>query len=261
MTLNLEPAAADGDGTPVIDIEHRRLVLPRHLVPIGLLLLDGRLSRDRQGISAGLDQLEAAGIAAEGKIHPIARSILAPIADPAVVISINFPMSTTREIATVWRRGQAATVGTSRDRARFELCPIEADLIPFHLAALANLRVRPIAELEPIEIAADALAAVTRAVPASTEAAWSILRAVGLTDRAIKQLLDLQSPMARRWSVTTLWSEPDGFVGENMVEIIDGGPEGYWEVSTITADEKVIFTPRTLDAVLRLLADTASGSG
>ena len=46
-----------------------------------------------------------------------------------------------------------------------------------------------------------------------------------------------------------------------MVEIIDGGPEGYWEVSTITADEKVVFTPRTLDAVLRLLADTASGSG
>ena len=64
----------------------------------------------------------------------------------------------------------------------------------------------------------------------------------------------ITEPAAVRWRISTLWCEPDGFVGDRNIEFVDSGAGGYWEVTPMPGSS-TLLTPRTLDSVLRLIGD------
>ena len=121
-----------------LDSTRSRLRLPRHLVPIALLLVDYPGQLAALG-TTGLASLEAAGVATAGSLHPTALRILTPVFAPRYVVSVDVFRDDGPTIATVWCDARLATVGTSQDREIFVLDPVEPALIPFHLAALAGV--------------------------------------------------------------------------------------------------------------------------
>jgi hypothetical protein len=203
-----------------------------------------------------MDELIAAGIVDGGELHPVARQILSPVASPEVVVSVEISGSTFIEIATIWRRGPRATVGSSRDRATFDLHPVEPGLLAFHLAALTGVRIRKTVNQGPLAVDRSALAAAVPLADADRDAAKTILRTSGVAEEDAALILDLHGPPLRRWRISTLWSEPDGFVGDRALEMIDAGTLGYWEITAVPEDGRVEFTQRSPDSALRLLAKT-----
>lgn len=255
MTAQADPLPAGNPQPPLLDLARRRLILPRHLVPVGLLLLERQRIPDAPHVVPGLGELERAGIVNRGELHPVARDILRPIASPAVVVSIEIAGSGPLVIATIWRSGSRATLGMSPDRATFELYPVEPDLVPFHLAALTGAGKRPTTGRQPITIGSELLAESVCVAAVDPEDARALLQSGGLEQETAARIVQLHAASAKRWRVSTLWCEPDGFIGDRALEVIDGGPLGYWEVTGIAKDRTVVLTPRSLDSVLRLFAD------
>ncbi len=214
---------------PTLDRTRHRLRLPRHLLPTALLLVDRRRPLPASG-TPGLASLEAAGIATGSGLHPIALRILTPVSAPRYVVSVDVFRNGLPTIATVWCSGRSATVGTSHDRRTFALDPVEPGFIPFHLAALAGVGPRP----------AGPGRAPTGIDVRSGGGGEPTVEAAGI-----------------RWRISTLWRDPDGFVGDRSIEVIDAGPRGYWEVTTMPGSTPVL-TPRNLDSVLRLIGDAVA---
>jgi len=239
---------------PLLDLEQRRLILPRHLVPVGLLLFEGRRTSDAPDVATGVAELERAGIVGHGELHPFARDLLSPIASPQAVVSVEISGSGPLEIATIWCAGRRCTLGASQDRKTFELYPLEPGLIPFHLAALTRAGLRPADEKTPITIGTDLLTQTVTTAATDPDDACSRLQAQGLDADTAARIVRLLTAPSRRWRISTLWREPDGFIGDRALEIIDGGPLGYWEVTQIPKNDNVVLTPRSLDSVLRLFA-------
>lgn len=242
MTL---PAEQSGQpDPPQIDIPGRRLVLPRHLVPIALMLRQ-REAAGEGGPVPGREELDRAGITRGERLHPLAHRILGPVASPHMVVSVEVTEER-RRFATIWSRRSVATLGTSHDPASFVLDELEAELLPFHLAAITRLGPRPLPKAEPIVVAPVDLAGIpTR----GSERARRTSAGVGGDF-----VEDLRAASRRRWTVSTLRLDTEGSVVDSSLEAIDAGPLGYWEVTPLATD-RVVLTPRRLDSVLRLLAD------
>lgn len=244
MTL---PAKRPGQpGAPRIDIPGRRLTLPRHLVPIALMLRRRAASAPGGDSMPGRAELENAGIAGERGLHPLAHRILTPMASPDMVVSVEVAEKGGRRFATIWGRGSAATLGTAHDGDSFVLDEIEVGLLPFHLAAVTRLEVRPPPESEPMIVAgaevADIPAGGAEPLQDGTEGSGGDL------------VLRLRAASRSRWTVSSLWGDAEGSVMNSSLEVIDAGPLGYWEVTHLAAG-RVALTARGLESVLRLLAD------
>lgn len=231
MTLDSGALGTEEPGRPSFEPHRLRLTLPRELVPIGLLLLEGDDPPRDPGLRSGLAALDRAGIAAGGKLDSIAADILRPLAAPWAVISVELSRPACLEIATIWIRGPGATIGTSTNRSLFDLHLAELEFLPFHLATLARLGPRPCTATEPVFVDGTQAFAASLGDPA---------------ERLDDELT--------RWTVQTMWSEPGGFVGDRSVEVLDAGANGYWEVTH--HGDRTLLTPRSVDAVLRLLADS-----
>lgn len=235
MTLRTGELDGEKPMTPHLDVARRRLTLPRHLVPVGLLMLQHRDATSVESIGPGLTILERAGIASNGRLHQVAERILGPVAAPAAVVSVEVRDRERISIGTFWIRGLEATVGTSQDRELFDLHSVEPGLLPFHLAALTGTTPRPMCPHPPIIIGGDDLDSARHGDP------------------TVNQLL---SAPARRWKVSTLWSEADGFVGDHTLEVLETDSLGSWELTRLPESNETVLTPRSFDSLLRLLADT-----
>ena len=255
MSSLIPPSRSEGARPAALDRRGRRLILPRHLVPVGLLLLErGDIPADNQ-LAPQLVELEQAGIVRDGRLHPAAHHILAPVATPSAVISVETAAETLPEISTIWRKGSRATLGASRDHTVFELHPVESGLLPFYLAALTRLGVRPDPGLVPISISSDALETALRECSGDVEAAEAALQNGGVPATSARIVARLHAAPAGSWQISTLWTENDGTVRDHSLEVIDGGGLGYWEIDRVATRRRIVHTPRPLAAVLRLLAD------
>ena len=204
-----------------------RLVLPRELVPVTLVLLD-RPDRPPAGLDRELQALERAGITAGYTLRPAARATLAPLSCPTTVVSIEAG-ELERTISTVWISPKGTTLGWSPDQTTFELTNIDAPLLPFCIASLVELRVRPLRRRRPISLSS------TRS--AATSLAAELLRS------------------GRRWRLTSTAAAGDGSTTEHLVEVIDAGPDGYWEITRDTGEGGLVLTARSTDSVLRMIGD------
>jgi hypothetical protein len=250
---------ADGPLPAGLDTRRPRLVLPRYLVPVGLFLLERRNLPSDHDLASEVDELERAGIVQEGRLHPVARRILAPVADPALVVSVEMSTTALPEISTIWRAGSGATLGTSLDHTVFELHPVEPDLLPFHLAAITRLRDRLDPAREIISIDAEVFDAARRAAAGDPEALRRGLHGQGVPAADAGLVARLHTEPGRRWQISTLRTERDGTVSDGCLSVIDGGEMGYWEVARIATDHRVAFSPRSTAGVLRLMADLTLG--
>ena len=111
MTTLADRLPDEGRRAPFLDLDQRRLILPRHLVSVGLLLFEGGPVSSAPGVASGVAELERAGIVGRGKLHPVARDLLSPIASPQAVISVEIFGSGPPEIATIWCDGRRCTLG------------------------------------------------------------------------------------------------------------------------------------------------------
>ena len=228
-------------------LDRSRLRLPRHLLPTALLLVDHPGQLTAPG-ATGLASLEAAGVATAGSLHPTALRILTPVSAPRYVVSVDVFRDGAPTIATVWCGAGLATVGTSQDREIFVLDPVEPALIPFHLAALAGVGPRPANHGRPM--VAGRYEDFTRILDiAAPEGSLDAHDMESLLTRD-----SITEPAAVRWRISTLWCEPDGFVGDRTIEFVDSGAGGYCEVTAMPGSS-TLLTPRTLDSVLRLIGD------
>ena len=158
------------------------------------------------------------------------------------------------------QRPRLSHLGTSQDSKTFDLYPLEPGLIPFHLAALTRAGLRPTNEKPPITIGSDLYTRTAATAATDPDDTCSCLRTGGLDTETAVMVVRLHTTPSRGWRVSTLWREPDGFIGDRALDIIDGGPLGYWEVTPIPEDHNVVLTPRPLDSVLRLFADASPAS-
>ena len=102
-------------------------------------------------------------------------------------------------------------------------------LLPFCIASLVELRVRPLRRRRPISLSS------TRG--AATSLAAELLRS------------------GRRWRLTSTAAAGDGSTTEHLVEVIDAGPDGYWEITRDTGEGGLVLTARSTDSVLRMIGD------
>ena len=243
---------SEGNAQAALDPRGRRLVLPRHLVPVGLLLLERGDIPAGNDLDSQLVELQQAGIVRDGRLHPAAHRILAPMATPSAVISVETAAATLPEISTIWRNETQATVGASRDHSVFELHPVEPGLLPFHLAALTSLGDRPNPGLDPISVGSEVLENALRTAPSDVDATAAALQRRGVRASSARIVARLHVAPSGHWQISTLWTE-DGSVNDHRLEVIDGGALGYWEVTA--ALRHIVHTPRSLAAVLRLIGD------
>jgi hypothetical protein len=210
---------------------HARLVLPRELVPVALLLLE-RPGITPDGLEMQLAALKAAGIATGSGLHPAAQATIAPLARPTTVLSIEI-LGPRPTISTIWIADCGATLGWSPDQMRLELMQVEPRFMPFYVAALVGLTVR----------VGDRLGG---RAPISLPATHTNTG----TDLGADLLV---SP--RRCRLTSLLRSTAGSTAEQTLEVIDGGRHGYWELSYIGAHDRIVLTPRSVDNIHRLIGD------
>ena len=237
-----------------LDVATERLVLPKHLVPVALLLMERtRLPRD-DDLASEMDALATAEVTVDGALHPLVRRILSPVAAPTVVVSIRIG-GAGGKIATVWASRAGATIGESQDPAAFALAPVERHLVPFHLAGMTGTGIRPLWEGPAIRLGTARYRAVRTAAAVDANVGRVMLKAAGAADPESAVMAELLSPGAMRWCISVISSGADGFVGDRRLEVIDGDEHGYWEVTRLPADRAIVFTPRSIDMVLRMLGD------
>lgn len=227
-------------GVPRLDARFDWLELPRRLVPASLMLLE----RDGSGTdfpARDLALLEAGGVVEAGRLHRTARRILGPLSHPSVIMSMQTFDPDASRIATAWRTPDAATLGISTGVDTFRLWSVHVGLIPFHLASVAGLHVAPAPPRPALTVDTEDWTQWQSGRPGSG-------RPIGSRDRDLPDL-------DRRWRASTMWSEPDGFVGDRSVEVVDCPVTGYWETTEMAGGESILLTPRTVDDVLRLLSD------
>lgn len=192
------------------------ITVPRGVIPRALLALE------RGAIPAGTPEddvtaLTSSGLFAGSGPTNCARRLLGPMATPRVVTTITSTPAAA-PAATIWQCGAQATLGWTVDRTAFTLWAVEPGLLGFTLGGVLGIR-------------------ASRAGDTAEDARVWELNGVAT------------------WHVATMWTEPDGSVGDKDLELVDDGRGRYWEAVTSEAGS-IALLPRSVDMVLGLLAET-----
>ncbi len=199
-----------------------RLVLSRRLVPLALLLAEGK--RPPAGASQDLEDLAAIGIMRGGALATEARLLLHPLADPNRVIAISRLGESASSTATIWQRGHRATIGSSIDGTMFHLDPVDPWLIPFSVASVAQIR-HPTAKDR-----------IDNLDPASAQPPIELP-----SDRAVIR-------------VSSMMRSATQHVTESDLELVETW-DGYLERTPGPVTGRLLLTPRSIADVLRLIGD------
>lgn len=244
---------------PVLDAGRGTLTLPRRLVPIVMLLgAGGRVDATAQ--LRDVVELERAGIAPGGRLHPLAAGMLRVVTDPRRVITVNVETDD-RAISTIWVREHRAVLGRAAGSELFELRPVEVGLLTFHLAQLVRISSgRDPAYSGSVTVPAATLDALADSWKVNPEHAARRLVSEGVEPVWADRLVSAHRGRRARWRVASLWVARDGSARDEEVIVLDGADAGYWQVlvDPERLGQVTLATRRFVD-VLELLQMAAAG--
>jgi hypothetical protein len=133
-------------------------------------------------------------------------------------------------IDQLWATPDHAVIAEAADAGHVELSPLQTALIPYELARLVGLALRPEPpSLHPVTVPAAALTAAEEAVGSGDlDGARQALTDVGVADGDADTVADLLAGRRLSWRITSVWrSSPDDVVA-SMLVVVDGGAAGLW---------------------------------
>ena len=215
----------------ILDAGRGTLTLPRHLVPVAMLLRHrGRAATDTTSIR-GVKELERAGIAYDGRLHPMAASMLGTVTDPRLVITIEVTVEGPPDISTLWAADGRVVLGRPVEPDLFQLAPLEPEYLPFHLAQLTQVGIRPDPPFTGSVTVPDGLLDDLGAAWATdVDRAVDRLRAAGVDATWADRLAIAHHHRQRTWRIASLWVGPDRSAHDHELTVLDAGPAGYWSI-------------------------------
>ena len=247
MTL---PAVA-----PVLDAGRGTLTLPRRLLPVAMMLRRrGDVADDVDTLRA-LRELERAGIAFGGRLHPMAAHMLTVVTAPKLVITVEVTVSRRTEISTIWAAEGRAVLGAPVEPGAFQLSPLDADLLPFHLTDLTRVGARPDPPFRgTVAAPADLLDELEDLWRRDTSRAVERLRGAGVDDAWADRLAIAHHHRRSLWRVAALWVGEQQTANDAELTVLDAGSAGYWSVTPSGgAEPSITFSVLTVDEVLEAL--------
>jgi hypothetical protein len=215
----------------ILDAGRGTLTLPRRLVPVAMLLRHrGRGATDAASIR-GVKELERAGIAYDGRLHPMAASMLGTVTDPRLVITVEVTVDGPPEISTLWAAAGRVVLGRPVEPDLFQLSPLEPEYLPFHLAQLTRVGIRPDPPFTGSVAVPDGLLDdLATAWDSDVDGAVDRLRGAGVDPTWADRLAIAHHHRRRTWRVASLWAGPDRSAHDHELTVLDAGPAGYWVI-------------------------------
>ena len=230
------------------------LLLPRPLIPALMVLAAdgaGTASISQDAIS----RLERLGLACAGRASGLGRRLVADMTEASLVISIECHTADLPFRSTIWARASSAIWGRPVDADVFELRRIDPIEQPLLLAQITDVGRRPRPPFSgTITVPAAPLEAV-RFGHHDTETSFGILVAAGVEPAWADRLLIALDHRRIEWTVSSVWTDPDGGHGMVEVRVLDAGPAGYWHVHA-NDDGTTTYTVGSLQSVMRAMRRT-----
>lgn len=193
-----------------------------------------------------IDQLEAAGIIADGVIDPVAQQLLEVVNQASLIVTIRLTFQDDESTATIWATPRFAVLSNTLGQGHIEYQPVSVSQLPQTLAQLIVLQSPRFVGDVLLEIDSSLLDQVTEQRD-DVETASDLLIEAGLDADQATILVDLQRDDARRWHITSQWSTEDGPLEAEMIGI-DGGESGQWLITDEQSEEseqaRVLYTPQ-----------------
>ncbi len=227
------------------------LRLPRPLIPTLMILAAGEHApTPADGAVRHLEELE---LAAQGRITPMGRRLVEIMTEADLVISVECASAELVQHSTIWAQRHRAVWGRPADHDVFELRCVEPIEIPLLLAQLTEVGHRPPAPFAgAVTVPHDALnAAASRDFDAET--AFGILVAAGVDSTWADRLLIAFDHRRHEFTISSVWTDPEGNHGHHEVRILDAGAAGYWHLEPDTHSGSITATVGSVRSVMRSL--------
>jgi len=237
---------------PLLNVVEGRLVLPRELLPTAMQVSEGQTPP--QG-APETTALTTAGILVQGRLHPVADSILSTMVDPELVATIECTeVARPPTLSTIWGRGATGVVGESRAADMFTLHQTARGLLPFHVANLVSLGPRPApVSRASVAVAAEMLAA-SRPQWHDPEVLTTLLRSSGVPDADAGAIAMAHAARRGTWRINALRIDTGGLPSDDDVLVLDGDAAGYWTLTAANEPpDTVRFEPIAWSEVLNLV--------
>ncbi len=198
-----------------------------------------------------LEELEALGVVAGGRIADDAADIVEVMTDARLVISVDRRTADLPFRSTIWERNGTAVWGRPVNGDVFELRAIDPIQLPLLLAQLTDVGRRPLppfsgallVRVEPLH------AALTS--HHDQETAFGILVASGLDPLWADRLLIAHDHRRAEWTISSVWTDPTGTHGVHETTVLDAGPAGFWHLHRTEDGTTVRYTVGSLESVMR----------
>jgi hypothetical protein len=162
----------------------------------------------------------------------MAAEMLATVTRPGLVITVEVVAVGPPEISTVWAGGGRVVLGRPVEPDLFELAPLDASLLPFHLAQLTRVGIRP----DPPFVGSASVPAVLLTeleTPNTIDVDLLVrrLRDAGVVQPWADRLAIAHHHRRCSWRVASLWTTSDGSARDAELRVLDAGPAGYWAIT------------------------------
>jgi len=191
-------------GAETIRLDCKYMPLLLQLKTTGAVGVDDTTTR-------ALARLEAGELLRDGQLHPMADAILAIVAEPALVISVERMRLGAIAASTIWATPDGATIGTRVEGGLYELKLAATALLPFHLFQLIHLRPLPAGSSVDVTLGAETmLSAESMLARSDRGGAVTVLVDAGLGDDGAESAVQLLESRVASWRIHSLWSAEGG---------------------------------------------------
>jgi hypothetical protein len=228
------------------------LRLPRTLIP-ALMLLAAHDGEGHAPPQAAMRHLERLRLARSGRITTAGRAIVTDMTEANLVISVECERADLPYRSTVWASPGSAVWGRPLDGEVFELRRIDPVELPLLLAQVTDVGRRPQPPFSGSVVVPAAPLQAMLGNEHDQESAFGILVAAGVEPAWADRLLIALEHRRSTWSVSSVWTDPDGTHGMYETSALDAGPAGYWHVRRCEQDGTATYTVGSLASMMRAL--------
>ncbi len=214
----------------------RSLALTNDHLAVATLWLEGYTTSPE--LQAAADELEASGLALDGRLAPRLGELLDVMLRPMLRVHVELLTSTSIHADLLWMRPELAVTG-DLDDVQMVLTPLDPIFLLPELARRVGLRRGPAAPLpDGLELPMDLLDRVEEALRSDDDPTDLFTEAGHDVARQQQALTNLVRHRRSTWRCNATWQSTEETFARSLV-ILDGGPAGLVEILD-DADAKAI---------------------
>lgn len=243
--------------TATMNLGGETIRIDRKYMPLLLQLYGTGAVGVDDATNAALDQLEAGRILVDGELHPMAAAIMAIVADPPLVLSVERLRMGSVAASTIWANPRGAVVGTRVDSQLYELKLANTKLIPFHVFQLIHLR--PLPDQKPLTAAIrpeDLLSAEQLIDRGDIEGANAALAGAGVAEGP--SIVERLRSRVASWTIHSVWDQA-GEVQTGAASGIDCAAMGHVLVEVDADRAELVLRSVSFQEVLEAIRETLPG--